>query len=106
MLNLELPENEATDSRNTLAAFLGDDPAGLDFMLEEAPSFRRALRRGDWKYLSSTKTPERKWGKDAELYNLKDDPGESKNVIANHPEKAAELEKEINIYLDGERVRN
>jgi len=105
MFHLELPENEATDSRNTLAAFLGEDPVGLDFMLEEAPSFRRALRRGDWKYLSSTKTPERKWGKDAELYNLKDDPGESKNVLADHPEKAAELEKEIKMHIDAGRIR-
>ncbi len=107
LLDLEIPENEAADSRNTLAALLGDDPVGLDFMIEEAGR-RRALRRGDWKYIAPVKTMNKRnrgAGPEAALYNLKDDPGESKNVIAEHPEKAEALDTELKALIKAGGVR-
>jgi hypothetical protein len=41
----------------------------------------------------------------AELYNLKDDPGEQKNVIADHPEKAESLAAELKALITNGRVR-
>jgi len=90
LLGIDLAADEAIDSRNNLAAFLGEDAVGLPYMLEEARGL--ALRRADWKYIA----PGRKsktTGKVAkgELYELKSDVGEQKNVIAKHPEVAGEM---------------
>ncbi len=42
------------------------------------------IRKGDWKYLDQT-------GKNPQLYNLKDDISEKKNLINDNPTKVAEL---------------
>lgn len=48
----------------------------------------QALRQGDWKLVKLH-------GKPLQLFNLKDDIGEEKNIASEHPEKLAELEKEL-----------
>ncbi|MGA0038240.1 MAG: sulfatase [Pirellulales bacterium] len=45
-----------------------------------------AVRLGNWKLI------EWYWGKEPELFDLADDPGEQTNLAAEHPEKAAELQ--------------
>ena len=103
LLDLELPEKEARDSRNMLDAFLGKDPNGLGFMIEEAHGL--ALRQGGWKYLESQR---KGWGgkkSPPELYNLSVDPGESENIIAAHPEKAKALAAQLKKLVDDGRVR-
>ncbi len=63
-----------------------------------------ALRQGDWKYIEGAfpeTWPENRRNSDYEgqavrqLYNLKTDPGEQKNVIDRHPELADELQQEL-----------
>ena len=88
LLGVELAEDQAIDSRNTLAAFLGKDERGLPFMIEEAR--RLALREGDWKYIQPRRRRGRRAAK-ALLFNLKDDVGESKNLIDAEPERAARM---------------
>ncbi len=46
----------------------------------------RALRMGDWKLVATDRSP---W----ELYDLRDDRSESKNLAAEHPEKVSELDR-------------
>jgi arylsulfatase A-like enzyme len=105
LLGVDISDNEARDSRNMLDAFMGKDPNGLPFMIEEAKT-RRALRRGDWKYIASGKSKNKKRkGNPAELYNLKDDPGESKNIIKDHPEKAEAMAEELKGLVKAGRVR-
>ena len=108
LLGLELPENAAPDSRNTLAAFLGEDSIGLDFMIQEAGR-RRALRQGDWKYIAPSNRPKKKpnrgHGLEAGLYNLKDDPGERNNIIANHPEKAEAMDAHLKALMEAGGIR-
>lgn len=48
-----------------------------------------AIRSGDWKLLEYYETGA------VELYNLKEDLGESKDLSAEHPEKAAELKERL-----------
>ncbi len=105
LLGIALPENEARDSRNTLDAFLGVDGSGLPFMIEEARG-RRALRCGEWKYIEAPVN--RKTGRkgEAQLYNLKADPGESENVLGRHPEKAAVMAQQLEGLVQSGRVRN
>lgn len=102
LFEIELAEHDARDSRNTLKAFLGEDPEGQDVMIEEA---RRtlAMRKGDWKYIAPAKKKKDK--SNAELYNLADDPSESKNVIENHPEVAEAMAKKLQDLVDSDRVR-
>ncbi|MGJ8655226.1 MAG: sulfatase family protein [Akkermansiaceae bacterium] len=104
MLGLELPEGEARDSRNNLDALLGNDAKGQEYMIEE--SFGLALRNGDWKFIELTKP---NWGNKKgipkSLYNLKDDPGETKNVIAEHPERAAAMEAKLKAMRKADGIR-
>jgi arylsulfatase A len=101
LLDVELPAEEARDSRDTLAAFLGEDAIGLEYMIEE--SGVQALRKGDWKYIPASKGKRDK--QTAQLYNLKADPGESHNVVTDHPEVAESMEKLLAQLVEGGRVR-
>ena len=105
LLNIELAEEEAYDSRDMLAAFLGDDSDGLPYMIEESRGL--ALRQGNWKYIAA---PKKKRGKKpaakrAELYDLGDDPSEQKNIIAQHPEKAKSMDKLLQESINAEGLQ-
>lgn len=106
LLDVELADGEAVDSRSTLAAFLGEDAKGHDYMIEE--SFGLALRKGDWKFIQS-KNPS--WGPNKgkqipkSLYHLKGDPSETKNVIAEYPEIAEAMELRLKEMVDSPGIR-
>ncbi len=103
LFGIELPEEAAADSRNTLKAFLGEDPVGLGFMIEEGRGL--ALRRDDWKFIQFPGNKKKKIPGKAELYNLNQDPGETKNIIADHPEKAESMGRQLQSLVDAGRVR-
>jgi len=104
LLGIELPENEARDSRNNLDALLGRNPIGLDYMIEEARGL--ALRQNDWKYIAPpTGKKKKSTVAKAELYNLKDDPGESNNIIGEHPERAESMERLLGELVEGKGLR-
>ena len=65
-------------------AFEGKPYAGHDAIYWEHQG-NRAVRKGDWKIVSFY--PENKW----ELYNLKDDRTELRNLAASNPDKLREL---------------
>jgi choline-sulfatase len=46
----------------------------------------RAIRSGDWKYIAAPKP---------ELYDLKNDPGETRNLVADQPARAADLARQV-----------
>ena len=93
MLMLEIPQGEAIDSRAEWETLLGQDKVGSEMILEQARGL--ALRQGDWKYIE----PAKKKGT-AELYNLKDDPSEQKNVAKQHPDRVAKMEEMLTKYRD------
>jgi len=86
MLKIELEENVARDSFDTLSAFLGDTQIGRDWIVEYTefgPKF--AIRKGDIKYIPAAKDfPEL-------LYDLSKDPSEKHNLLKESLEKAEEL---------------
>jgi len=53
--------------------------------------FRAAVRQGDWKLVWKTLLPQ-----SVELYNIAEDPSETKNVAAEYPEKVSVLENRAN----------
>jgi arylsulfatase A len=104
LLGLELAEDEAPDSRNTLAAFFGEDAIGLPYMIEEAGRANRALRFGEWKYIAPSQARKGKT-KSAELYKLNDDPSEATSIIEQNPRKAAMMDAKLKELISAEGVR-
>lgn len=113
LLDVELADDEAADSRNTLDAFLGKDKAGYAYMIQEAGYNRRALRYNDWKYIAPMPGKARKFSfnrfggaaAEAALYNLGDDPGEAENIIEKHPEMAETMAQKLKEWMAAEGVR-
>ena len=71
--------SEGTDSQNTLPAFLGFSQEGRKELVVEG-MFNYAFRQGDWTLIPPY-GPNRVY----ELYSVKDDPGQTKNVADEHP---------------------
>lgn len=88
------------DSRNMLPVLLGIANTGPGSMLEE--SFTFSLRYGNWKYIAPQEKGTPDWLKNkrvepglmqqSQLYDLQTDPGETKNVAAQHPELVQQLQ--------------
>jgi arylsulfatase A-like enzyme len=106
----KLEPGQAPDSRNTLAALLGDEPAGRDQLVEHAGVL--AVRRGNWKFIQPGRGAKRNANTNTEmgndpaglLFNLADDPGETRNLAAEQPDKAAQLKDALEIILKSGRL--
>lgn len=107
-----LPEvtKAAEDSRSFLPAMYGDPAAPLrdDLIVHSAPGVF-AIRKGPWKWIEGVPVDEIKPGIrkasasqfHPQLYNLHDDPAETRDVSAAHPEVVAQLRGLLNRYRDG-----
>ena len=80
------PLTTATDSRDQLAALLGEDRVGREIVIEQGNS--RAVRWGKWKFIPPSSGPRKSLPTNTELgndhspqlYDLETDPGETKNL--------------------------
>ena len=104
-----LPREAAEDSFNLLPALEGKATAPIrPYLLTQAFAGARTLsiRRGQWKYLAHRGSggnnyergelqrfalPDTAPAADAQLYDLATDPGETKNLVREKPDLAAEL---------------
>lgn len=104
-----LPRNAAEDSFDMKSVLLGksDGKPVRDFTLHQTWTFDLAIRRGDWKFLNHKGSGGNKYTANSELgkyilpeaepdapgqlYNLADDPGETKNLYNEHPEIVEQL---------------
>ncbi len=101
----------AEDSFNALPAFLGskDAAATRDHMFIHSSDGVFAIRKGPWKWIegvpvSDIKAAVRKTRATQfkpQLYNVKEDPTETTDVSAQHPEVVKELSALVNRYRDG-----
>ncbi|MDX9883970.1 MAG: arylsulfatase [Prolixibacteraceae bacterium] len=111
MLNVPLEESDAPDSFNTLDAFLGKSGKDRDHLIEHAGAL--SVIKGEWKYIEPkngpriSKNTNIEMGNDPEpqLYNLKDDIGEIRNLAAGNPEKVKELASILQEIRDRGRSR-
>lgn len=93
----ELSPNTAIDSQDHLAAFLGTDTIGREYVIEAASSL--SITDGEWKYITPNNYPsyyeytqiESGNSTEEQLYHLSEDIGEQNNVASKYPEKVAEL---------------
>jgi arylsulfatase A len=108
----ELPaaSKAAEDSRNILPAILGDPAKPIrDDMIVHSSDGVFAIRKGPWKWIEGVPVDEikpalRKTHADQfreQLYNTQEDPAETKDVSAQHPEVVKELRALLNRYRDG-----
>jgi arylsulfatase A len=110
ILGEALPDHAAEDSFNLLPALLGDAESPIrPHLITQAFGGVRTLsvRRGSWKYLDHPGSGGNRYEDNPglapymlpdiapsaahQLYNLGDDPGETKNLAAAMPEKVAEM---------------
>ncbi len=109
--NLPAPDKAGEDSHNILPAILGQAgtaPARSDLIVHSADGVF-ALRQGPWKWIEGVPVDDIKPGVRkvraaefrAQLYNLQDDPAETRDVSAEHPEVAQKLAALLDRYRDG-----
>ena len=103
----DLPENAGEDSASFRPLLLGQDKPTRPYTLHQTWNLSLAIRQGPWKHLdhkgsggNSLKTypalrafeiPDQAPGAPGQLYNLDEDPGETTNLVAKTPERAAAL---------------
>ncbi len=95
----QLADDDAPDSFNVLDALLGISETGRDHIVQEGIRNALGFRAGDWKYHEPSTAARIAWqtGIDigarpfAQLYNLKDDPGETANLAERYPEKVKQM---------------
>ncbi len=96
-----LPTNAGKDGQDVSEALLGKSDQGREYMVQQGMG-SLAIRAGDWKYIPKGVVSDRggigEWirhrvSEKGELYNLKNDPGETEDVRDQYPKKADELRK-------------
>jgi arylsulfatase A-like enzyme len=105
MLKTKVPAGHAPDSENMLDALLGKSPNGRKTMVKEGLK-TLSITNGDWKYIEpSNARPvntlvniELGNSTNAQLFNLKNDIGEKKNLAAEKPEKVRELAEQLKAF--------
>jgi arylsulfatase A-like enzyme len=93
-------ENKATDSQNTLDAFLGKSEKGRSDLVVEAMG-RLAFRQGNYAFIPIYKgNPMNKEvnievgaASEIQLYDIKKDPSQKVNIAKDHPEKVKEMQE-------------
>ena len=111
VVGYSLKEEDATDSYDMLPAMLGiqdKEDSIRPQMLTQSFRGEFQIRQGDWKYLDHKgsggngydKPPMKRWAlpekapeSTGQLYNLKDDPGETNNLFFANESKRIEMQK-------------
>ena len=105
------PERAAEDSRSFLPALLGEAGAKVprEDMIVHSADGVFAIRKGPWKWIEGVPVDDVKPGArkaraaeyKPQLYNVADDPAETRDVSAAYPEVVKELSALLNRYRDG-----
>jgi arylsulfatase A len=124
ILKSPLPAAGAEDSFDALRAFTEETPGRpvRDHVIMQSAHVTYAIRQGDWKLVERKNGPpissraEQKAAKkgkakkaatgEDELFNLKDDPSETNNVIAQYPEIASKLKRLLAMSRDQGHTRS
>lgn len=101
LTNQKLSADAAPDSFEVLSALLGESQIGRDHLVEQAGVL--SMRKGTWKLIEPGRGPkvmvntgiESGQSPEAQLYNLAEDLGETKNLAAPRPELVKELSERL-----------
>ena len=78
------------DGMNVWETIAGGQPSPRTEIVYNIEPFRAALRQGDWKVIWRTMLPS-----SVDLYNLAQDPSETNNLAAAHPDKVAAFQRRL-----------
>jgi arylsulfatase A-like enzyme len=111
LTGLEKVKEDVIDSQNRLDVFLGDNKIGRTAIVQESFMGPVSYLEGEWKYIEPLDGPKLvPWGPiietgfqtEPQLYHLKNDPNEQRNLALKYPKKVKDLrEKLLNIKKDG-----
>lgn len=107
LAGVSLKDGIAPDSCNQLDALLGVDRKGRCYVIEAARTL--SISTGEWKYIEpcahapyyKTTRTETGYAPEEQLYNLREDIGEQRNLALEYPEKV----KELKALLEREKER-
>ena len=119
MIDYPLSKEEAIDSYNLLPVLYGENYGRplRTATVQNTSAGKFALRQGDWVLIDAPSGSAKKesksylqhfglddYGKGNRglLFNLKTDPGQSKNLYAKHPEKVESMRSLLKRYINGE----
>lgn len=102
----KVPEGASPDGQDQHQALLGQSDTGREALVQHASVL--SLRQGPWKLIQPSRGPARSAHTNTELgnapapqlYNLADDPGETRNRAAELPDRVAAMQTEL------ERIRH
>ena len=97
LIQKDIPEGAAIDSRDQLNALLGKDKKGREYIIEHAST--HSISTKEWKYITPNNgaayntytNTELGNNKEPQLYDMLNDRGEKNNIATDHPEKIIEL---------------
>jgi arylsulfatase A-like enzyme len=106
-----LNASDAPDSQDVLAALLGQSSTGRNHLVEQGGAL--SLREGQWKLIEPTSGPKLnkntniELGNDSapQLYDLGNDPGETRNLAAKEPERVKRMQAKLNEIRASARTR-
>lgn len=112
VVNRPLPAGSAPDSYNELNTWLGNSTRNRNFIVEQS-SWTISLVERQYKYIEPTTGPLREASSrielgndpDPQLYNLKEDTGEQRNLARQYPAKVKVLAQKLKDIKTGEFVR-
>lgn len=104
----KITRNNAPDSYDALDVLLGKSKMNRINLVEHALNGTLSLIKGDWKYIEPSKGPklmketniESGYAPKPQLYNLKTDIGETKNVASDNASQVAEMAKLLKSIRD------
>lgn len=117
LLNVQLPADACLDSLDVMDALLGKPGAeGREHLIQQdnGRGGNYGFRVGDWKLVRQDSKRTANEGLRLKrnpvprfrLHNLADDPGETKNVLEDHPDIADRLKQRLQALLDAGRTRS
>jgi arylsulfatase A len=117
LAGVDLPSDGCLDSMNVSAALLGKDNAkGRDHLIQQdnGRGGNYGFRVGDWKLVRHDSKKTRNTGlrlqgrpvNRFELYNLAEDPSESRNVMKEHPGIAEKMKQRLAELIENGKSRN
>lgn len=111
MVGTEVPAGMAPDSQDHLSTLFGKDVNDRDYVISMAINRSLEIRNAEWKYITPVKNGRKvmsstkiETGYDSapQLYNLKNDAGETSNVADQNPAIVNELSSILKSIVDNE----
>lgn len=101
LAGVKVEEGQAPDSKNNLPVLLNKSRQSREYLVEQSINSTLSLVIGNWKYIEPSRGPKVNKETNTELgnlpqpqlYNLADDPAETKNVADVQPDKVNEMKQ-------------